>query len=181
MTMGDRLAVMRDGLLQQVGTPRELYRSPANTFVAGFIGSPAMNFATFELGDDGLVLGSTKLALPAADLESLKRSLSGSSVIVGFRPEHLRLVERDGAPADDCWRLGIAVDVVEYLGSGELVHSQLEGHEILALIESDRRFAVGQSLDLEVGRAKLHFFDAATTNRVEIDSTADRPAEAALR
>jgi multiple sugar transport system ATP-binding protein len=116
MTMGDRVAVLRDGVLQQCSEPRELYEAPANMFVAGFIDSPSMNLyeASLESGGDGgavIVLGSQKLSLPGL---ALKRnpalaSYLGHSVILGIRPEHLSDPAQAGA--EPAAGTGLAVDV----------------------------------------------------------------------
>src|SRR6185503_4403970 len=109
MTMGDRIAVMRDGLLQQVGTPQELYDSPVNVFVAGFIGSPAMNFATVKAteGED-LMLGSAKLVLSGRAAQAAAQRPRGSDLLIGFRPEHLDIANGQG----DVVRIPARVDVV---------------------------------------------------------------------
>ena len=133
MTMGDRIAVLRDGVLQQVGTPNELYEQPHNVFVAGFIGAPAMNFLP-----GGLVPG-----------------FGGAGQIAGFRPEHAR-VEGEGS------RLAAKVDVVEYLGDEQLVHVTIDGHAVVAKLHIEHRLASGDALDLTVPPDKVYVFDAET-------------------
>jgi multiple sugar transport system ATP-binding protein len=135
MTMGDRIAVMNSGVLQQVGTPRELYEHPRNVFVAGFIGSPAMNFVP-----GGLVDGA-----------------GGSGQIVGFRPEH---VELDGR--GEAVRVETKADVVEYLGDEQLVHFNVKDTPLLAKLPVDHRIELGDDLRLAIPRDKLHVFDAET-------------------
>ena len=156
MTMGDRIAVMRDGLLQQVGTPQELYDHPDNVFVAGFIGSPAMNFATTKTEGDNLMLGSARLSLSGRAAQAAADRPKGSELLIGFRPEHLDIV--DGA-GDQAVRIPAKVDVVEYLGNEELIHAQSEGNEIVALIGSDRRVKVGDSVEFAIPVDKLQIFD----------------------
>jgi multiple sugar transport system ATP-binding protein len=155
MTMGDRIAVMRDGVLQQVGTPQELYDHPSNVFVAGFIGSPAMNFATATVGDGNLTVGGMKLGASGNVTEMIKNRATGSTVLLGFRPEHLDLVDAGGASLS----LPAKVDVVEYLGNEELIHAVVESHEIVALVPSERQVREGQTIDLTVPAEKLHIFD----------------------
>jgi multiple sugar transport system ATP-binding protein len=133
MTMGDRIAVMRDGVLQQAGTPEELYTRPANLFVAGFIGSPAMNFVD-GAGFDGF----------------------GGGRIVGFRPEHVRIGQNGGV------EFSARVEVVEYLGDEQLVHLLLRDTPVLAKLPVEQRVADGEELVFSVPREKLHLFDAAT-------------------
>jgi multiple sugar transport system ATP-binding protein len=158
MTMGDRIAVMRDGLLQQVGTPQELYDRPRNVFVAGFIGSPAMNFATTRTEGEQLMLGNARLDLSGAAAQAAKSKPAGSELLIGFRPEHLDVADGRG----DTVRIPARVDVVEYLGNEELIHAQAEGNEVVALIPSDRRVKPGDQVDLTVPVDKLHVFDPET-------------------
>lgn len=157
--MGDRIAVMRDGILQQVGTPQELYDHPRNVFVAGFIGSPAMNFATVKAteGQD-LMLGGAKLNLSGAAAKAAAERPRGADLLIGFRPEHLDVA--DGRA--DVVKIPARVDVVEYLGNEELIHAQAEGTEVVALIPSDRRVKPGDQVELSVPVDKLHVFDPET-------------------
>src|SRR3954452_12392256 len=139
MTMGDRIAVMRLGVLQQVGPPEELYREPRNLFVAGFIGSPAMNLVPAEVLD-----GS-----------------GGNGRIAGFRPEHIDLANgrRDGMDFD------ARVEVVEYLGDEQLVHLTRKDTAIQAKLPIEEQISAGQELKLTVPRDKLLLFDAETEER----------------
>ncbi len=156
MTMGDRIAVMRDGLLQQVGTPQDLYDHPSNVFVAGFIGSPSMNFATTTTEGDNLLLGSARLELSGAAARAAADRPKGSNLLIGFRPEHLEIANGQGAGAV---RIPAKVDVVEYLGNEELIHAKSEGHEVVALVPSDRKVTVGESVEFAIPVDKLHLFD----------------------
>ena len=140
MTMGDRVAVLRAGVLQQVSAPRDLYESPANMFVATFIGSPSMNLyeAHLEPGDQAgavLVLGSQKLSLPAAVLKRNPdlASYRGRDVIVGIRPEHLSDPAQSGQPGaapEPGTTLSADVDYVEILGSEQLVHFTIDARRV---------------------------------------------------
>ncbi|MFN2419037.1 MAG: ABC transporter ATP-binding protein [Candidatus Limnocylindria bacterium] len=156
MTMGDRICVMKDGLLQQVGTPQELYDHPVNVFVAGFIGSPSMNFATTTSEGKDLLLGGLKLELTGEQARAADSRADGTQVLVGFRPEHIELANGQESSAV---RFPAAVDVVEYLGNEVLIHAQAEGNEIVALIPSDNKVAVGDRVDFAVPMEKLHIFD----------------------
>ncbi len=155
MTMGDRIAVMRDGVLQQVGTPQDLYDHPANVFVAGFIGSPAMNFTTATIKDGTITVGAMKLTASGAASDMIRERATGSTVLLGFRPEHLDLVESGGAVL----KIPAKVDVVEYLGNEELIHAVVESNEVVALVPSDRRVKEGEQIELTVPAEKLHMFD----------------------
>ena len=158
MTMGDRIAVLRDGILQQVGTPRELYDHPENVFVAGFIGSPAMNFLTVQPMGAGLRLGEMTLSVGGAAGRITAGRPAGSSLVVGFRPEHLDIVDGQG----DVLTVPVQVDVVEFLGNEELIHAKADGHEIVAIIPSARQVKAGDSVHLGIPYEKLHLFDAET-------------------
>jgi multiple sugar transport system ATP-binding protein len=140
MTMGDRIAVMKLGVLQQVGSPEELYRDPLNVFVAGFIGSPAMNLVPAEILDGA----------------------GGNGRIAGFRPEHVDLANgRSEGVAFDA-----RVQVVEYLGDEQLVHLTRKDTAIQAKLPVEAQLAAGQELKLTVPRDKLLLFDAQTEERV---------------
>ena len=138
MTMGDRIAVMRDGLLQQIGRPEELYTNPQNVFVAGFIGSPAMNLVPADVVDGG-----------------------GSGRIAGFRPEHVRL----GLARGDGIAFPATIDVVEYLGDEQLVHMTRKDTSLQAKLPVEERLRPGEELTFFVPREKLHLFDAETGER----------------
>ena len=157
MTMGDRIAVMRDGILQQVGTPQELYDHPVNVFVAGFIGSPAMNFATTTSEGKDLILGGHKLTLTG-------EQAARGRLAAGWRERAHRLPARahrrwPTAPMRTLVRFPAKVDVVEYLGNEELIHAQAEGNEIVALLPRTRRSASATRVTLAVPMEKLHVFD----------------------
>src|SRR4029079_19030516 len=135
MTMGQRIAVMSEGLLQQVGTPQDLYDNPKNRFVAGFIGSPSMHFVEVPVtaGQTELHQGGFHFPLPGQYQEAL--AAASNKVIVGFRPEHLELGELSGIVAT----IQGTADVVEYLGNEELLHVSVEGTEIVAIVDSSHR------------------------------------------
>lgn len=121
LTMGDRIAVLKDGILQQVGTPREMYDRPANEFVAGFIGSPAMNLGTFKVGNDGFAtLGKARVRLSEAARAAVTPEDNGE-IVIGFRPEALELVPEgpDTIPVE--------INLVEELGSDSFMYGRLVG------------------------------------------------------
>jgi multiple sugar transport system ATP-binding protein len=163
MTMGDRIAVMSNGVLQQVGKPPELYTEPVNLFVAAFIGSPAMNFARARRENGDVKLGTVTLeaAGPVAKVVSER----GAEVVVGFRPEDLELTNGSGAHGDAV-RIPARIDVVEYLGNQELVHADADGTEIVAMVPSEKRCAPGDKVEFAVPPAKLHLFDPETEERL---------------
>ncbi|MDN5963670.1 MAG: sn-glycerol-3-phosphate ABC transporter ATP-binding protein UgpC [Actinomyces sp.] len=121
LTMGDRIAVLSDGILQQVGTPAEMYDTPANSFVAGFIGSPAMNLGKFKVDGNFATLDTAKVKLSPATVAALTPADNGE-IIIGFRPEGLELV---GPEVEDT--IPIEVDFVEELGSDAYIYGHLAG------------------------------------------------------
>jgi multiple sugar transport system ATP-binding protein len=139
MTMGDRIAVMSKGVLQQIGTPEELYTKPANVFVARFIGSPSMN------------------VLPSGQL-----GLGGAGQLAGFRPEHVQLGNsRAGAATYDA-----LVEVVEYLGDEQLAHLKVKDVDVVAKLPVSPRLEPGSSQTFSVPLDKVLLFDEQSTQAV---------------
>jgi multiple sugar transport system ATP-binding protein len=158
MTMGDKIVVMRDGRIEQTGSPLDLYDQPANQFVAGFIGSPAMNFlpgtlrragttAHIELGD------GTQLAAPPRS-----GGADGQPVILGMRPEHLTLVDAGGIPAN--------VVVMEPTGMDTFIACRHEGVDLAAVFRERHDFAPGSIIHLLPDLQRAHLFDASTGQRL---------------
>ena len=164
MTMGDRIAVMSVGLLQQLDTPQNLYDSPANRFVATFIGSPSMNIfpGVVTASDTGPVItaGAIELKLPA-DRAERALGLNGKPVLIGLRPEHMELKEyADATYAGNEIRL--PVELVESLGSEALLHLTGPDGVIVARVDPRVRFKPGDLADLAVDVTHLHVFDPET-------------------
>ena len=159
MTMGDRIAVMKDGILQQVGAPEELYLHPANLFVAGFIGSPAMNFVTVTTAGGEIMMGKSRLSLAGEPAKVVAAQTPGADLTIGFRPEHLELANGTG---DAAMRFPAVVDVVEYMGNEELIHARAEGNDIVAILPSDRKVKTGDQVELSVPLNRLFVFDPAS-------------------
>ncbi|MFN8630514.1 MAG: sn-glycerol-3-phosphate ABC transporter ATP-binding protein UgpC [Chloroflexota bacterium] len=156
MTMGQRISVMSMGLLQQVGTPQDLYDHPKNKFVAGFIGSPSMNFVDIPVGTGNLATGGFNFMVPQMYSESIKGA--GHTVTAGFRPEHLEL----GEIANAAGTVNGVADVVEYLGNEELLHVSVGEAEVVAIVDSSHRVKPGDSLALKLPADKLHLFNVET-------------------
>jgi multiple sugar transport system ATP-binding protein len=128
MTLGDRVAVMRGGVIQQVGTPEELYQRPVNLFVAGFIGSPAMNFLPVHLDDGRLRTPMGDLPLPAEVRAKLQQTGAGRDLIAGIRPEHLKDAALLGADQRaQGLTFQVLVEVLEWLGAEELAYFRVQG------------------------------------------------------
>jgi multiple sugar transport system ATP-binding protein len=165
MTMGDRVAVMRDGRIVQLGTPRSLYEQPVDLFVAGFIGSPAMNVARASLqARNGSVVasfGATELELPARALPPAVRGRAGTEVLLGLRPEDVE--DADAAPTNGHPLLRAPVSLAEPVGGDVVVHLEIEGFEdFLARVSARCAARRGELLTLAVDPGALHFFDPET-------------------
>ncbi|TLM73984.1 ABC transporter ATP-binding protein [Microbulbifer harenosus] len=159
MTLGSRIAILDRGVLQQVGTPLELYNDPDNTFVAGFMGSPPMNLVRVE--DDGVQLVCDLLTLPRPKLRGLQQHL-----LLGLRPE--KLVYAASAPAH--WpRLRGEIELVESLGAEMLVHLRAGADQVIARLPGLRVFTLGDVLELAFDPAAVYLFDAASQQRIHRD------------
>jgi multiple sugar transport system ATP-binding protein len=153
MTMADRIVVMHDGLIEQIGTPLELYDSPKNLFVAGFIGSPAMNFLKGQAKSNGTIeVEGSRLSVAGAHQVS-----DGQPVVYGIRPEHLELAN-DGFPAK--------VAVIEPTGSETMVVLRLGETELVALFRERHNFTPGQTVHLRPRADLAHLFDQESGRRV---------------
>ncbi len=156
MTMGDRIAVMNAGQIQQLATPLELYNYPANRFVAEFIGSPPMNFLPVQVKDSlGLNHPQFRLTLPDEWASTLK-SYEGDTVLLGIRPEHLKV--SDSAPN----HLPVQVELVEALGNETFLAVSLAGEMLQARVEPDRPVRLGEALWLAIALEKIHLFNFET-------------------
>jgi multiple sugar transport system ATP-binding protein len=158
MTMGDRVAVLKDGILQQVATPRELYETPKNVFVAGFIGSPAMNLLQLPIVEGGVQFGNTVIKVDSATLAKTKAKL----VTVGIRPENLVVTAKDGIAVD--------VDVIEELGSDGFLygHTSIDGveAEIVSRVDGRDHPHKGDKVFLKPEGGIMHLFDVESGERL---------------
>ena len=170
LTMGDRIAVMKDGLLQQVGTPREMYDEPANRFVAGFIGSPVMNLAIFTIEGTHAKLAGAVVPLSAATLAAVTPEDDGK-IVVGFRPEGLRPIDNNSTTG-----IPIVVDLVEELGSDAYVYAHLAGtgegivdvgaQQIVVRVAPNSAPVAGSNMRVEIIEGQQHCFSHATGVRL---------------
>jgi multiple sugar transport system ATP-binding protein len=162
MTLGDRVVVMKDGLVQQVGEPMELYGKPANKFVAGFIGSPAMNFAEVTIAESGGGLwaeaSGIRVKVPPSSTEAM-RPHAGKHATLGMRPEALRLA--NGADPVE-YVFDATVDVVEPLGSEILLNLSAGPQALVARVDPAVSVKTHERVRLAIDPAKLHFFDHST-------------------
>ncbi|WP_409466807.1 ABC transporter ATP-binding protein [Amycolatopsis sp. GA6-003] len=158
MTMGDRVAVLKDGVLQQCASPRSLYEKPANSFVAGFIGSPAMNLATLPLSDGGVRLGDLVVPLPT---EVRTEAAGLSEIVFGIRPESLRLV----GEADEGFEL--VVELVEELGADAYLHGKVGDDRFVVRVDGRTPPRIGDNVRVALrGEGETHAFDPKTTLRL---------------
>jgi lactose/L-arabinose transport system ATP-binding protein len=154
MTLADKIVVLRKGIIEQVGAPMDLYRDPDNKFVAGFIGSPAMNFMNGVVGDNAVEVAALKMTVPVTIAPAYK----GKSVSVGLRPEHLMI-----DPTGDAMR----VDLTESLGGVSYAYLVAETGERLVIEErGDERVSEGQMVGLSFENKRVFLFDAETELRI---------------
>ncbi|ROR91934.1 ABC transporter ATP-binding protein [Nocardioides aurantiacus] len=190
MTLGDRVVVMRGGIVQQVGSPTELYEQPRNLFVAGFIGSPSMNFLPATIEGEALATGLGQLQMPDRIRRAVERS-KGREVIVGIRPEHFEDAALVGDKPGSTFE--VPVDLVESMGSdvyayfsvrgstatsrdlddlaadsGQDMHS--EGTQVNARLDAAAHVRSGQQAQLWVDTAKMHVFDGETGENLTHES-----------
>lgn len=165
MTMASRIVVMKDGYIQQIGAPKEIYDHPANIFVGSFIGSPAMNFLTGIVKNNKFIIQDTEIEIPEYYQEVL-RKYENKEVVLGIRPEDLRLelLVQDMYP-DNVF--DFKVDVRELLGHEFILHGTFQGQKILAKVPARTDVKNGDLVKLTMDKAKLHFFDAETTKIIK--------------
>jgi multiple sugar transport system ATP-binding protein len=167
MTMASRIVVMKDGLIQQVGTPKEIYDFPANRFVGSFIGSPAMNFFEGTLQNGEFAMGSRTLKIPAEQLEWLKgQGYDGAPLTLGIRPEHVHINTEDLAeiPASE---FDATITVSELTGSETILHALYAGQEFVARVEADSKIRPGDITRLAFDMSHVHFFDPQNGDRIK--------------
>lgn len=169
MTMGDRIVVMNDGVIQQIDSPIRLYDNPANKFVAGFIGTPPMNFFDGQITDcNGDIIFTADAGFSIPVHGSAKKGLNayiGEKITMGVRPEDIgaQVVERcENAP-----RITAQVDIVEQMGCESFIHLTAGMHNFISRANSHERFVNGQTVEMPVFLEKVHFFDGKTGKAVK--------------
>jgi multiple sugar transport system ATP-binding protein len=165
MTLADRVVVMNNGKIDQVGTPHELYHHPKTRFVAGFIGSPAMNFIPCRLEQNGSGLKvrvNDQILLPVpATYEPRCRSVVGRDLLLGLRPEHLTEPRRHGGASDGS-EFSVTLDVVEPLGMETMVYFSVNGQEICARVDPSAARGPGEQMRLAANIEHMHLIDPPT-------------------
>ena len=163
MTMASRIVVMKDGYIQQVGAPKEIYDNPINVFVAGFIGTPSMNFVHGVVSEEGVFTtpDGHKLYVPEAKLEAVKKDgMVGKDIIFGIRPEDI--YDDADVIAESKNVVTIAVDVAELLGATTNIHFDMNGAHVCAAVSARADIKIGDELKLAIDMEKCHFFDPET-------------------
>lgn len=161
MSMADRIAILFDGVFQQIGTPSEVYNRPANKFVAGFIGSPSMNFYDATFADNGILFGDQRLALNSNYVEKIKES-NKTEVILGIRPEHIN-IEHEKNNND----FEVDIEVVEFLGAETIITFKFSDG-IMGMVSTPGFFDadIGDKAYLTYPKEKIHIFDRETEANV---------------
>ncbi len=168
MTMGDRIVVLKDGIIQQVDTPLNLYNKPVNVFVAGFIGSPAMNFLDAEIvkeGENYLVdCKSFKIQMPAEKVNNYPKvkDYVTKKVLFGIRPEDIYDAAVTDFEATERNSLIAPVEVVEPMGSEIFLYLTVNEHSVIARVDANSKAKVGDTIKIAVKTSKIHIFDAET-------------------
>jgi multiple sugar transport system ATP-binding protein len=161
MTMGDKIVVMKDGLIQQIGTPLGMYNHPDNRFVAAFIGSPPMNIMTVNIKEDGGKIvadeGDFQIVVEGQQAELLK-SYVGKEVLFGIRPEDMEYKPTPGKMNN----IKTHVEVVEPLGAEIHLYVSTQSHQMIVKVPPRHEFHVGDEANFQPDMQKLHFFDAET-------------------
>lgn len=167
MTMATRIVIMKDGLIQQVGSPKEVYDFPETRFVGGFIGSPAMNFFEGKIDQGTYIMGDKVLDIPAPIMATLKsEGYEGKSVTLGIRPEHIHVNNEDlsGFPASE---FEAVITVAELTGAETILHAVYAEQEFIARVEAATTIEPGHTATLAFDMAHAHFFDEETGNRIK--------------
>ena len=157
MTMATRIVIMKDGIVQQVGAPKEVYNRPANMFVAGFIGSPAMNFIRGTIDGDCFVTETIKLPVPPSQLAALlAQGYQHKPVILGIRPEDILTQPQNGDSTD------AHITVAELTGAEFMLYCTVGGHELVVRASAEKDHSAGENIQIWFDMHKSHFFDVET-------------------
>lgn len=166
MTMASRLVVMKDGVIQQVGSPKEVYEYPENVFVGGFIGSPSMNFFNGKIEQANFVMGNTTIAIPEGKMKMLQeQGYVGKGIVLGIRPEDFHDEPLFLETFSDSI-VELMIDVAELTGAENMLYSTLEDQTLIARIDSRSDIQTGKTIKLAIDMNKVHFFDKETELRI---------------
>ncbi len=159
--MSDRIVILAEGHIQQVGTPDEIYNHPANLFVADFIGSPAMNFFNVQLDGATIVGEGFEYPLTKSSAETVRDSTTTSELTLGIRPEDLSIVD---SPTEQT--IQATVDVVEPVGSDNYIYAEIAGQEVTIRVPADVKPTVGDTISIQLDEDDIHLFDTRTEQNV---------------
>ncbi|WP_449539280.1 ABC transporter ATP-binding protein [Ferdinandcohnia sp. Marseille-Q9671] len=166
MTMASRLVVMKDGIIQQVGAPKDVYDNPENVFVAGFIGSPAMNFFSGTLKDGSFTMGDVSVAVPEGKMKVLReQGYVNKEIILGVRPEDIH-DEPVFIESSQGSKIKALIEVSELTGAETMLYSQVAGTEFVARVDARTIAKPGETIELAFDMNKCHFFDAENERRI---------------
>jgi multiple sugar transport system ATP-binding protein len=164
MTMGDRIVVMKDGVINQIDTPMNLYSNPVNQFVAGFIGSPAMNFIDMNVISDNTITnkdGKLKFNLTFEQRNHLKDHLD-KEIIIGIRPEDIQLEKN----INNVIEIDVATDLVEPMGNESFIYFEIEEKQFIARVKPLKHMKAGEKIKLYVDSTKVYLFDKESTQNI---------------
>jgi multiple sugar transport system ATP-binding protein len=167
MTMATRIVVMKDGRIQQIGAPKEIYDYPNNMFVGGFIGTPAMNFLPGKVDDEGVFsIKDLRLKIDKKHFDLLKeKNMLNKEVVIGFRPEDVhdepRFLEKHPES-----KAIFVVDVAELLGAETNIHISIDDNNIIAKVSARSDLSIGSKVELAINMEKAHFFNPETEERI---------------
>ena len=152
MSMGDRIAVMNAGRIEQIAPPEEIYHDPDSLFVADFIGSPSINFFEMRFDGSSVVGDEFSVDLPGPISDELRQELPGDDVVVGIRPGNIDITEAGTGLVD------VEIDVIEPMGDTKILYFDLEGQRVNAVVQSTERVEEGDAVGIEVQWPSVHFF-----------------------
>lgn len=176
MSMGDRIAVMNAGDIQQVGAPEEIYHNPNSLFVADFVGSPEINFFEMTFNGDHVEGNNLHVDIPTEVANELEEGVPADDVILGIRPEDIDITEPETGLID------IEIDVVEPMGDRNIIYLTIDGRQVNAIVPSTAEIEEGDIVGIDVVRSNIHFFSPAgekiTTFRHAVHGSSVRPSDA---
>ena len=166
MTMADRIVVMKEGYIQQVGTPRELYFNPTNMFVAGFIGEPPMNFIEGCVKDGKINISDNIIDLSAIADSDVVKKYEGEEVVLGFRPEAIKLVGKEDT--EKAFKISCTVELTELLGDNTNVYVDIKGIKTILKVDPHDSPEMDAKLDFAIPYESVYLFDKNTEKRIKL-------------
>lgn len=169
MTMGDRIVIMKDGVVQQAASPKEVYENPANVFVGGFIGSPQMNFINAVVKTDGeictLSFGNEKIKLSKQKSKFLMDGgYAGKEIIMGIRPENIYIVDSKNEESE-C--INALIDISEMLGAETYLYLKIDDNNVTARVDGKKNYKCNTTVDIKFDEERVHLFDKSTESAIK--------------